>query len=315
MFFLSYLLEVLWSLFIYTFVFALGGATFIFIAAYIILSRVTGALTEAQNEHVDSSMKVLAQLPQVLLDKEARDILAEETSISQQTTNNTGATSPRNERHSQIIPTINSPPEENHPGKYTPKAWFKLLSKPPTDFTEKQKEGKIESDYKAWNWAVLRNNMLFQFVDDKASACIRPVCLDGCQIAMGQLKKNGRPLWRNTNWIVLSHPTRDIITDHKSVYLVFKQAKDLEEWYLLFGKATRMGEPRSEAEKHQAEFWGRMSERLTNHATDSNPHWLTAVFCRILWRIHDSKGFQEFLTEKFEKKTEQDREAFHSETH
>ncbi|PRP87634.1 hypothetical protein PROFUN_04661 [Planoprotostelium fungivorum] len=292
MIFFAFLYQIISNFLFYSFIFILGGLTFLAATAYIVLSRVSGTLKDIENEYVDLVLQKSADLAGVLKEKEDREKKADQ------------------QLSSPVIPIAShpgtavnhslSPNGEDHPGKYVPKNWFKILRKPPTEYPEKSKEQPAE--FKVWHWAVLRNNMLFQFQDDKAEACLKPFCLDGCTVTTGQLKKNGRPLWRNTNWIILSHPTRDMLPDTKTVHLVFKQAKDLEEWYLLLTKAAKLGGAPTEAEKHQRKFWSTMAETLNNHETDHSPHWLTAIFCRIMWRIHDSAGFREFLMEKFQKK-------------
>eukprot|EP01117_Protostelium_nocturnum_P009468 TRINITY_DN3378_c0_g2_i1.p2 TRINITY_DN3378_c0_g2~~TRINITY_DN3378_c0_g2_i1.p2 ORF type:complete len:572 (-),score=238.15 TRINITY_DN3378_c0_g2_i1:5555-7270(-) len=323
---LGYLFTFLFNLLFYLFIFVCGGAFFLFVASYLILGRLSGLVNETTKEYVDLSVKAAINFHSLMKTKrekeeeeenaraEAAAKLAAYSALNispvvsdkQQSNSEKRKSSVGNQNSS----TPSSPPtSSDSPSKpkYIPQTWFKLRSRPPLDKEEEKKLSKEEKkaneeDSKVWNWAVLKNNMLFHFSDNKATTCIRPVCLDGCSVSTGQVKKNGRPLWRDKNWIVLSHSSRDIIPDKKTVYLHFQTAKDLEEWYLLLQKATNMNRDLTDAEKHQHEFWGPMSERLTNHSADMNPHWITAIFCRLLWRIHDSKGFTEFLMEKFQKK-------------
>jgi len=159
-----------------------------------------------------------------------------------------------------------------------------------------------------WSFAVLKANMLFQFSDESTTSCIRVICLDGCSVTSEQQKPNGKPLWKNNNVIVLQHKDRSLISKsgEKSFYLLFKTGKDFENWYFRLERSASLHarKVRSDIVEDikQRTFWTSLCNQLVNFDAHLNPHWVTAIACRIFWRIHDSDGFIDFITTKIEKK-------------
>jgi len=85
-------------------------------------------------------------------------------------------------------------------------------------------------------YLLLKANMLFQFVDEKAEKCEGISCLDGFKLSTSPEKANGNPSFKQGSCIVLSKNENN----NDSLYFGFEHVKDVEEWYLAFAKAANL---------------------------------------------------------------------------
>lgn len=66
MIFFAFLYQIISNFIFYSFIFILGGLSFLAATAYIVLSRVSGTLTDIENEYVDLVLQKSANLAGVL---------------------------------------------------------------------------------------------------------------------------------------------------------------------------------------------------------------------------------------------------------
>jgi hypothetical protein len=180
------------------------------------------------------------------------------------------------------------------PSNSSRKSWMKIV---PRDLSSKKREEDVQ-----WTFGILKANMFFQFPREEAELCSAVCCLDGCTID-AELKKTRKqiPVWKVSNPLILSNPTRELFSGCQTVAVYFKSGREMEEWYYALKRATTLTKQTIEQRKQQ-EYWALLSSRLLNVSNQVDPDWLNAIVSRIFYNIYDTENFINFLLKKIRKK-------------